>query len=176
MSDTLETQESSDDQAQTRRRVSVGDRAPDFALPNAAGETVRLSDFQGKRDVVLYFYPKDNTPGCTAEACSFRDNYDAISGLDAEVLGISSDSQASHEGFAAQYRLPFPLLSDEGGAVRKRYGVPATLGLLPGRVTYVIDKQGVIRHIFNSQLNIERHIAEALAGLRALSGDDERRK
>src|SRR6185312_4989724 len=116
MSDTLETQESSDEQAQARRRVGVGDRAPDFALPNAAGEMVRLSDFRGKRDVVLYFYPKDNTPGCTAEACSFRDNYDAISGLDAEVLGISSDSQASHEGFAAQYRLPFPLLSDEGGA------------------------------------------------------------
>jgi thioredoxin-dependent peroxiredoxin len=170
MSDTLATQESSDEQAQARQRVGVGDRAPDFALPNTAGEIVRLSDFRGKRDVVLYFYPKDNTSGCTAEACSFRDNYDAISGMDAEVLGISSDSQASHQGFAAQYRLPFPLLSDEGGAVRKRYGVPATLGLLPGRVTYVIDKQGVIRHIFNSQLNIERHIAEALAGLRAIGG------
>ena len=169
MSDQLETQESSDEQARAKRRV--GDLAPDFALPNAAGEIVRLSDFRGKRDVVLYFYPKDNTSGCTAEACSFRDNYDAISGLDAEVLGISSDSQASHEGFAAQYHLPFPLLSDEGGVVRKRYGVPATLGLLPGRVTYVIDKQGVIRHIFNSQLNIERHIAEALAGLRAIGGD-----
>ena len=168
MSDPLGTQESSDEQAQGGRRVGVGDHAPDFALPNAAGETVRLSDFRGKRDVVLYFYPKDNTPGCTAEACSFRDNYDAISGMDAEVLGISSDSEESHQGFAAQYRLPFPLLSDAGGAVRKRYGVPSTLGLLPGRVTYVIDKQGVIRHIFNSQLNIERHIAEALASLRAI--------
>lgn len=164
MSDQLETQ----DQKQAGH-VGVGELAPDFALPNAAGEVMRLSDFRGKKDVVLYFYPKDYTGGCTAEACSFRDNYDAISSLDAEVIGISSDSQASHEGFAAQHRLPFPLLSDEGGAVRKRYGVPATLGLLPGRVTYVIDKQGVIRHIFNSQLNIERHVAEALTTLRALN-------
>jgi peroxiredoxin Q/BCP len=154
---------------QAAQSVGVGDLAPDFALPSATGETVHLGDFLGKKEVVLYFYPKDNTSGCTAEACSFRDNYDAISDMDAEVLGISSDSQASHQGFATQHRLPFPLLSDEGGAVRKRYGVPATLGLLPGRVTYVIDRQGVIRHVFNSQLNIERHVAEALASLRTLN-------
>lgn len=152
------------------RGASEGAPAPDFALPNAAGEIVRLSDLRG-RNVVLYFYPKDFTGGCTAEACSFRDNYAAIGQLDAEVIGISSDSQASHQDFAAKYHLPFPLLSDVGGAVRKAYRVPATLGVIPGRVTYVIDKQGVIRRIFTSQLNIERHIAEALAGLRALSGE-----
>ncbi|HZC04781.1 MAG TPA: peroxiredoxin [Ktedonobacterales bacterium] len=150
-------------------RASVGDLAPDFTLPNTAGEMVSLSDFRGKKEVVLYFYPKDNSSGCTAEACAFRDNYAVIADLNAEVLGVSSDSQESHQGFASQYRLPFPLLSDEGGAVRKRYGVPQTLGLIPGRVTYVIDKQGIIRHIFTSQINIERHIAEALTTLRQLN-------
>ncbi len=163
------------DQPQTQRHPGVGDLAPDFALPNAAGEIVRLSDFRRKKDVVLYFYPKDNTAGCTAEACSFRDNYAVISDLDAEVLGISSDSEASHKGFAAQHRLPFPLLSDARGAVRKLFNVPATLGMLPGRVTYVIDKQGIIRHVFNSQLNIDKHVAEALAGLRAIGGDAAQR-
>ncbi|HEU5346472.1 MAG TPA: peroxiredoxin, partial [Ktedonobacterales bacterium] len=150
--------------------ASEGMLAPDFALPNAAGEIVRLSDLRGK-NVVLYFYPKDDTPGCTAEACSFRDNYAVIGQLDAEVIGISSDSQSSHRDFAAKYHLPFPLLSDASGAVRKAYKVPATLGVIPGRVTYVIDKQGVIRRIFTSQLNIERHLAEALAGLRELTGE-----
>ncbi|HEY7850103.1 MAG TPA: peroxiredoxin, partial [Ktedonobacterales bacterium] len=123
MSDQLETQETAQDQTPAKRHPGVGDLAPDFALPNAAGEIVRLSDFRGKKDVVLYFYPKDNTSGCTAEACSFRDNYEVISDLDAEVIGISSDSQASHEGFAARYHLPFALLSDAGGAVRKLFNV-----------------------------------------------------
>lgn len=154
---------------ETKRRPGVGDIAPDFTAPNAAGERIRLSDFRGKKDVVIYFYPKDNTPGCTAEACAFRDRYDLITGLDAEVIGISSDSQASHQAFAAQYALPFPLLSDEGGAIRKLFDVPATLGLLPGRVTYVIDKQGVIRHIFTSQINMEAHVAEALKTLHSLN-------
>ena len=153
-----------------QRRPGVGDPAPDFALPNAAGEMVRLSDFRGKKEVVLYFYPKDNTPGCTAEACAFRDNYDVITDMDAEVIGVSSDSQASHQGFAAQYGLQFLLLSDVDGVARKAFDVPASLGILPGRVTYVIDKQGIIRNVFTSQVNINKHIAEALATLRELSG------
>lgn len=148
-----------------------GEPAPDFTLPDGEGNSVSLAALRGQT-VVLYFYPKDDTPGCTAEACSFRDNYAAITQLDAEVLGISSDSQSSHKGFAEKYHLPFPLLSDAGGAVRKAYKVPATLGLLPGRVTYVIDRHGVIRRIFTSQLNIERHIAEALDGLQAISGEE----
>ena len=153
-----------------QRRPGVGDPAPDFALPNAAGEMVRLSDFRGKKEVVLYFYPKDNTPGCTAEACAFRDNYDVITDMDAEVIGVSADSQASHQGFAAQYHLPFLLLSDVDGAARNAFDVPASLGIIPGRVTYVIDRQGVIRNVFTSQVNINKHIAEALATLRHLSG------
>jgi len=146
--------------------VAVGDRAPDFELPDGSGRPVRLADFRGKRAVVLYFYPKDDTPGCTKEACSFRDSYEAFKEAGAEVIGVSSDSSESHAKFADKYRLPFLLVADRGGTVRKRYGVPATLGLLPGRVTYVIDPDGVVRHVFNSQTRPTQHIAEALAALK----------
>jgi peroxiredoxin Q/BCP len=146
--------------------VAVGDRAPDFALPSAGGATVRLSDFRGKKAVVLYFYPKDDTPGCTKEACGFRDSYEEFTNAGAEVIGVSSDTAESHRGFASKHGLPFTLLSDRGGQVRKQYGVPATLGLLPGRVTFVIDRDGVVRHVFNSQLAATRHVGEALAALR----------
>jgi peroxiredoxin Q/BCP len=146
--------------------LAVGDRAPDFALPDASGATIRLSDFRGKKAVVLYFYPKDDTPGCTKEACGFRDSYEEFAGAGAEVIGVSSDSGDSHRGFASKYKLPFTLLSDRGGKVRQQYGVPATLGLLPGRVTFVIDRDGVVRHVFNSQLAATRHVGEALAALR----------
>jgi peroxiredoxin Q/BCP len=148
--------------------LKVGDTAPDFALPDRAGRTVRLSDYRGKQPVVLYFYPKDDTPGCTKEACAFRDQYEDFKEGGAEVIGVSSDSNESHEKFAAKYRLPFVLLTDRGGAVRKQYGVKATLGVLPGRVTFVIDKQGVVRHLFNSQLQATQHVAEAKAALHAL--------
>src|SRR6266487_6590925 len=153
--------------------VKVGDRAPDFTLLSLTGEPVSLSSFLGKKDVVLYFYPKDNTPGCTAEACSFRDNYEVFQEAGAEVIGISSDSEKSHQQFAKQHHLPFILLSDLGGVVRKHYGVPATFGLLPGRVTYIIDKQGIVRHIFSSQFAPQKHVAEALKVLQALR--EERR-
>lgn len=152
-------------------RVGVGDPAPDFALPNQAGEEVRLSAYRGKSVIVLYFYPKDETPGCTAEACAFRDKYEVLKEAGAEVIGISSDSVGSHEQFAAHHRLPFVLVSDQGGAVRKRYHVPATLGLLPGRVTYVIDKQGIIRYLFSSQLNATQHVEESLRIVRELAGE-----
>jgi len=145
--------------------AQVGQAAPDFTLPNQDGEPVSLSDYRG-RNVVVYFYPKDDTPGCTAEACAFRDSYEVFTDAGAEVIGISSDSSAAHKEFAVRYRLPFVLLADAGGAVRKRYKVPASLGLLPGRVTYVIDAQGVVRHMFSSQLNVERHVAEAVRILR----------
>jgi peroxiredoxin Q/BCP len=145
--------------------VKVGERAPDFTLPDANGKDVRLADFAG-RPVVLYFYPKDDTPGCTKEACTFRDQYQDFQDAGAPVLGVSSDSSESHRKFAAKHRLPFTLLADRGGQVRKRYGVPATLGLLPGRVTFVIDGAGVVRHVFNSQLDATRHVKEALHVLR----------
>ena len=149
--------------------IKVGEAAPEFELSDASGKRVRLSDFRGKKAVVLYFYPKDDTPGCTKEACSFRDNYEAFKDAGAEVIGVSSDSEASHQSFATKYKLPFTLVADNGGGVRKRYGVPATLpGILPGRMTFVIDRDGVVRHVFNSQLQATKHVDEALGVLKRL--------
>ena len=146
--------------------VKAGDRAPDFALPDRTGKTIRLADYRGRKPVVLYFYPKDDTPGCTKEACAFRDQYQDFQDAGAEVIGVSSDSEAAHGKFTEKYRLPFTLVSDRGGSVRKQYGVPATLGLLPGRVTYVIDREGTVRHVFNSQLQAAQHVEESLKALR----------
>jgi peroxiredoxin Q/BCP len=148
--------------------IQVGDAAPDFTLHNQKGEQVTLRSFQGQKTVVLYFYPKDDTPGCTVESCSFRDSYEDFVATGAEVIGISSDSPDSHRAFASKHNLPFTLVSDANLAVRKAYGVPATLGLLPGRVTYVIDREGIVRHIFNSQFNPKGHIAEAMGILKTL--------
>ncbi len=146
--------------------IKVGDRAPDFSLPDQTGKKVSLKEFRGKCWVVLYLYPKDDSPGCTKESCTFRDQYDVFREVGTEVIGVSSDSTESHQQFASKYRLPFILLSDQGGKVRKLYGVPTTLGVLPGRVTYVIDKSGVVRHIFSSQFNPTKHIEEALMFLK----------
>lgn len=145
----------------------VGDPAPDFSLVSTSGEVVRLSDLLG-RPVVLFFYPKDDTPGCTAEACSFRDHHQAFLDAGAQVLGISSDSPESHRRFASRHQLPFPLLSDSDGSVRRAYDVPRTFGLIPGRVTYVLDRSGIIRHIFDSQFRPQKHIDEALQTLQSL--------
>jgi peroxiredoxin Q/BCP len=142
--------------------IQVGDRAPDFTATMQDGKLIRMADFLGKKAVVLYFYPKDNTAACTAQACAFRDAYEQFVEADAEVIGVSSDSSESHRDFAAQQRLPFTLVSDQDRSLRNAFGVPKTLGLLPGRVTYVIDREGIVRHIFNSQFNAERHIAESL--------------
>jgi peroxiredoxin Q/BCP len=118
---------------------------------------------------VLYFYPKDMSPGCTKEACAFRDSYEAFKDAGAEVIGISSQSQESHSIFSLRYNLPFTLLVDEGSKVRRLYGVRSSLGMIPGRVTYVIDKEGVVRHIFSSQVDIEGHVNEALKVLKTLT-------
>jgi peroxiredoxin Q/BCP len=141
--------------------VKVGSKAPDFTLESQMGDNVTLSEFLEKKNVVLYFYPKDETPGCTKEACTFRDNYEQLTTLGAEVIGISGQSVESHKSFATHYGLPFILLSDKDNKVRELYGVPSTMGFLPGRVTYIIDKKGVIRHIFNSQSQAQRHVEEA---------------
>jgi peroxiredoxin Q/BCP len=149
--------------------IKAGERAPEFELRSGSGETVKLSDFRGKKCVVLFFYPKDDSPGCTVEACTFRDAYDTFAQAGAEVLGISSDSVESHASFAGKHRLPMTLLSDPKGAVRKQYGVKATLGLLDGRVTFVIDSDGVVRHVFSSQLRFGKHVDEALGVVRSLA-------
>ena len=147
--------------------VEPGKKAPAFSLNDQSGTTHTLSDYAG-RAVILYFYPKDDTPGCTKEACAFRDQYEDLKDAGAEVIGVSSDGGASHEKFATKYKLPFVLVSDNGGVVRKQYGVPATLGLLPGRVTFVIDKQGIVRRTFNSQFQATKHVSEAIEALKKL--------
>ena len=150
--------------------LEIGQPAPDFSLRTTTGDTFRLSEQRGHH-VVLYFYPKDDTPGCTTQACSFRDQYEDFQDLGAEVVGISSDSEKSHQKFTQKHRLPFQLLADTSGAVRKLYEVPrAMLGLLPGRVTFVIDKEGIIQYIFNSLSGTTDHVSnarEVLAGLPA---------
>lgn len=142
--------------------IQVGDTAPDFTRTTQNGDSITLSQFRGEKTVVLYFYPKDETPGCTAEACTFRDSFEDFVDAGAVVVGVSQDSVESHQKFAEHHRLPFLLVSDADKSLQKAYGVPKTLGLLPGRVTYVIDREGVVRHVFNSQLNAKKHVQEAL--------------
>ena len=148
--------------------IQVGDQAPEFELPNASGGKVKLSDYRGKKTVVLYFYPKDETPGCTVEACTFRDRYEDFTAAGAEVIGVSNDSADSHKNFASHHKLPFVLLADDKGEVRKKYGVRATLGFLPGRVTFVIDREGKVRFTFESQIRVKEHVASALNLVKSL--------
>ena len=150
--------------------VKVGDRAPDFSLEAQDGHNVALHDFTGSKNVVLYFYPKDFTPGCRAETKSFSENYDSLLAMGAEVLGISSDSPESHVDFAKECGATFPMLADKGGRVRESYGVKSSFGLAPGRVTFVIDKKGIVRHVFSSQLRPKQHVSEAMEALKALLG------
>ena len=152
-------------------KVALGSVAPDFKLKDQNDELVKLSDFIGKKNIVLYFYPKDETPGCTKEACGFRDQYEDFTAIGAEVIGVSADSVESHKNFALNRKLPFVLLSDPDNKVRKSYGVKGSLlGLLPGRETFVIDKEGIVRHRFSSQFQIDNHIGEALEVLKGLDG------
>jgi peroxiredoxin Q/BCP len=151
-------------------KLNIGDAAPDFELLNQDGELVRLSDYLGKKKLVVYFYPKDETPGCTKEACGFRDEYESFTGIGAEVIGISADSVNSHKLFQLNRRLPFQLLSDPKNEVRKSFGVSSGfLGLIPGRETFVLDKEGIIRFRFSSQTQISSHIQDALEILQNLS-------
>jgi peroxiredoxin Q/BCP len=149
--------------------IDVGDKAPDFTLPKQDGTQVTLQGLLQKAALVLYFYPMDDTSGCTAQACTFRDSYEDFKEAGAEVVGISSQSVKSHQSFAEKNHLPFTLVADEGGKVRKLYGVPKSLGILPGRVTYIIDQKGVVRHVFNSQLGFKKHAKEALDVLKRLA-------
>ena len=150
-------------------KVKVGDQAPAFTAADQNGKTISLADYLGKQAVVLYFYPKDETPGCTTQACAFRDAYEDFVQAGAVVIGVSGDTVDSHQRFAAGRELPFVLLSDADGSLRKAFDVPKTLGLFPGRVTYVIDHEGIVRFIFNSQFNAGRHVPEALKVVRELA-------
>ncbi len=149
--------------------VKVGDKAPDFTLRGQDGHMVSLHDYAGSKNVVIYFYPKDFTAGCTTETRAFSENYQALLDMGAEVLGVSSDSAETHGSFALQCGARFPLLEDSGGTVRAAYGAKSSFGLIPGRVTYVIDKQGTVRHVFSSQLKPKQHISEAIEALKAIS-------
>jgi thioredoxin-dependent peroxiredoxin len=136
----------------------VGDKAPDFDSETYGGEKIRLNDFLGKKTVVLYFYPKDNTPGCTKEACSMRDGMKELEKLGIQVLGVSTDSVKSHEGFRDKFSLNFPLLSDKSKSIIKAYGVESGYGSAR-RVTFLIDKSGIIRHIWE-KVDTARHSDE----------------
>ncbi len=148
--------------------LNAGDPAPDFTRPSASGELVSLRQFQGQSAVVLYFYPRDNTSVCTAEACLFRDSYEAFRSIGAEVIGVSPNSLESHRRFATQNQLPFHLLSDADGSLRALYGVSQLLWVIPNRVTFVIDQQGIVRHIYSAMFQAAKHVAEALRVLSAL--------
>lgn len=150
------------------KKLQIGDKAPLFSLPDQNGKIVNLADYVGKSSLVIYFYPKDESYGCTKEACSFRDNYEDFIESGAEVIGISADDEASHRSFATNHRLPFTLLSDKDKKVASLYGVGKSMGILPGRVTFVVDKQGIIRMIYSSQVNYQKHIDEALEILRKM--------
>lgn len=149
--------------------INEGDKAPDFSTTDNTGKSVKLSDYRGKK-VVLYFYPRDNTPGCTKEACSFRDEFKALRSRGAQILGISPDTVASHQKFIAKYDLPFTLLTDEDRAIAKAYGVYGekvfmgrkSLGIL--RTTFLIDEKGKVEKVFR-KVKAEGHAAEVLASL-----------
>jgi peroxiredoxin Q/BCP len=149
--------------------IKVGDNIPVFSLPDQNGDSFNLKKVLGTKKLVIYFYPKDDSPGCTKEACHFRDLFEAFNESDALIIGISGQSVESHKRFAEKYRLSFTLLSDRGNKVRKMFGVPSNaLGLLPGRVTFVTDRTGKVVYIFNSQSQAERHVDEALKILKEL--------
>ncbi len=147
--------------------LKIGDKVPSFTLKDQGGNAFNVDSLIGKKALVIFFYPKDFTPGCIKEVCSFRDQYEDFTDLGAEVIGISGDGENSHDKFAKKYKLPFVLLSDLNKNIRNLFGVKSSmLGLLPGRVTYVVDKNGIIQLVFENQFGAEKHIEESLAILK----------
>jgi thioredoxin-dependent peroxiredoxin len=149
--------------------MNVGDAVPAATFTKSDGSKVDMKELVGKGTIVLYFYPKDETSGCTAEACSFRDQYEVFKKAGAEVIGVSADDGASHESFKKNHRLPFTLLTDSDGSAARAFGVKKSFGLLPGRVTFVIDKNGMIRNRFESLVRATRHVEDALEIVKSLS-------
>ena len=155
---------------QKMNKIEVGSSVPQFKLNDQNGNLFSISSVIGKKNLVIYFYPKDDSPGCTRVACSFRDQFDVFNEADAMIIGISGQSVESHKKFAEKYRLNFTLLSDEGDKVQKLFGVPVNfLGMVPGRVTYIVDKSGKVIYIFNSQTQATKHVDEALRILKSLN-------
>lgn len=142
-------------------KLRAGDPMPAFALPDHDGRLVESGEILGRGPIVIFFYPRDDTRGCTAQACGFRDAYEDFAEAGAEVFGISRDGGSRHRDFRGRHDLPFRLLTDEGGEVAERFGVPKTLGLLPGRSTFIFDARGALRHAFHSQFQPTRHVDEA---------------
>lgn len=154
--------------AKIKKPLIIGDTIPDFSLLDQNGAVFNLSDAKGQA-LVIYFYPKDDTPGCTKEACRFRDEFEVFSDLDARVIGVSSDDVASHKEFEIKYNLPFTLLADTDQKLRKLFGVPSFgAGLVPGRVTYIIDKKAVVRYVFSSMRQAEMHVDKSLEILKTI--------
>ncbi|MEP5613729.1 MAG: peroxiredoxin [Cyclobacteriaceae bacterium] len=148
--------------------LKIGDQIPDVELVDQDGENISLRASVGRKAMVIYFYPKNNTPGCTLEACSFRDSYEEFVELGADVIGISGDSTSSHKQVVEKRRLPFILLSDNQKIAEKAFGVKrSVLGLLPGRVTFIIDKKGFVIDIFSSTTQPTKHVSTALEALKA---------
>ncbi|NWJ51275.1 MAG: peroxiredoxin [Bacteroidetes bacterium] len=147
--------------------IKIGSTIPQFVLTDQNGTLFNINSVLGKKNLVIYFYPKDDSPGCTAQACSFQDQFEVFKEADAVIIGISGQSVESHKEFALKHRLTFTLLSDKGNKIRKIFGVPTNLfGLLPGRVTYIADKTGKVIYIFNSQMHATKHVDEALRNLK----------
>jgi len=158
-----------DTKAQNMKELAIGSTVPKFELQDQNGELFHLDSVLGKKNLVIFFYPKDDSPGCTKEACAFRDQFEVFERADALIIGINAQSVESHLKFAQKYNLNYTLLSDEGNKVRKLFGVPSNLfGLIPGRVTYLINKEGNVIYLFNSQIQAEKHVDEALRILQEL--------
>jgi peroxiredoxin Q/BCP len=151
--------------------LKEGTQAPEFEATLDSGETLRLADLRGKQNLVLYFYPKDFTMGCTREACSFRDNYGEVTKYDAMLVGVSTDSVDSHQRFRERHELPFPLIADTDKTLVRLFDADGLFGITTARVTYVIDKQGVIRDAFRHDFAIGRHLSDVLEALRAIEGE-----
>jgi peroxiredoxin Q/BCP len=149
--------------------LKKGDKLPDFKIKDQDGNMFHVAEYVGKKNLVIYFYPKDDTPGCTKEACKFRDEFEAFTDLNAMVIGISADSPESHTEFIEKYNLPFTLLSDENNEVRELFGVKGKfMNIIPGRVSYIVGKEGIVQYVFDSMGNAEQHIVEAIKTLESL--------
>ncbi|MCF6181524.1 peroxiredoxin [Lutibacter sp.] len=151
------------------KKIEVGDAIPTINLKDENGVEVNINAI--KKPLIIYFYPKDETPGCIKEACKFRDEFQRFTDLGVQVFGISGDSSASHKKFKEKYHLPFTLLADTNNEIRKKFGVPKSLLFLPGRVTYVVNKNGIVTYMFNSQFGAEKHIEKTLEFLNKNKAD-----